>query len=296
MTLSGSIAALATPFGVDGVDERAFADLADWQIGHGTNGLAVATAEGEYATLEPHEYVRLVAVAAECAAGRVPVLVGIASPATDRAIAQGQLARTAGADALVVTTPPYIRPSQRGLLRHFEAVAAAVDLPLIVHNDPDRTRVDLAPQTAEHLRAVSGITGYIEGAPGLPRALSALRLRGDGLCVLTTDEVAAVPFLLAGGSGLFSVVANVTPQLCASLFSACLLGDGATAVDLQQRLSLLSQAIDGDADPAAMKYALFLIRGRFSPKPRLPLVEPSCVTERRIAAALERLRADVEYT
>lgn len=296
MTLSGSIVALATPFADDGIDERAFADLVNWQIRQGTTGLAVATAAGEYPTLRPGEYARLVAVATECAAGGVPVLAGIASPGTDKAIAHGRLARSAGADALVVTTPPYNRPSQRGLLRHIAAIAAAVDLPVIVHNDPERTRVDLAPETAEQLHGIAGVTGYIEGARGLPRALSALHLLGDGLRVFTTDEAVGLPFLLAGGSGLFSTVANVTPHLCAGLFSACLLGDCATAVDIQRRLSVLSQAIDGDADPAALKYALFLIRERFSPEPRLPLVDASCATERRIAAALERLRADVEYS
>lgn len=290
---SGSVVALATPFSRHGIDERAFAELVTWQVEQGSAALAVGTVTGEAPTLAGHERDRLVALAAEVAAGRVPVIAGISVSCTSEAVRQACAARLAGADALLVSVPPYSRPGQEGIYRHVEAIAVACSLPILVRNDPGRTRVEVTADTASRLARLGGVVGFVEAADAPSRPVRHAGARP--LCLLTATDAAAAPFALAGGSGTLSVVANVTPRLCADLHAACRAGAPDRANAIQGRLAPLIGALALEACPSAVKYALFLMRGHFNPLPRLPLVLLSCEASRHVAAALEGLRDEIHY-
>lgn len=291
MFLRGSMAALPTPFRDGGLDEAAFARLVDRHIAAGTAGLVTCGVAGEAPTLTEGERDRLARICVERAGGVLPVIVGTGTACTAETIQRTRAAARAGADAVLVVTPPFSRPSQEGLFRHFAAVAAAVDLPIFLCDAPARTGVDLAPATIERLARIPNIVG-IEDAAGDPERprLTAL-VAGKRFVQLCGDDASAVTFNLAGGRGCISVAANVAPALCAALQDACRAKDWAGARALQDRLRPLYTALARETNPGPVKHALSLLDPDFSPEPRLPLVSASSATRAAVEAALIGLAA-----
>ncbi|WP_375458533.1 4-hydroxy-tetrahydrodipicolinate synthase [uncultured Enterovirga sp.] len=290
-SLSGLITALATPFTVDRPDLRAFADFVEWQIQEGSSALAPCGVTGEAPTLTSFEADQLIRTCVEVSSGRALVLVGVGFNCTRRSVEAAEAARVAGADAVLVATPAYNKPTEEGLYRHFEAIARAVDLPLVVHNAPARTRVDLHPETLRRLSGISSVVGIIDGSgdPMRPHAISLAT--DDRLVQLADGDAAPVAFNLAGGRGCLSVLANVAPRACAALQAACVTADWTLASALERTLRPLAQALDLETDPAPVKHALSRVRGGFSPALRLPLVQASAATARAVTEALDGLVA-----
>jgi 4-hydroxy-tetrahydrodipicolinate synthase len=291
----GSLAALVTPFTPGGrqLDERAFAGLVDWQIEEGTEGLVVAGSTGEAPTLTAPEHDRLLRVAVEAAAGRVPVIAGTGTNCTRSSIELTRGAHAAGADAALLVTPYYNKPMQEGLYRHFAAIAGSVDLPLILYNVPCRTGVDLAPDTLARLAAIPNIVGIKDATGDLARPMAIARAAGAGFLQLSGHDATAAGFNLAGGRGCISVVANVAPRLCADLQRACRDGDFRTAAAIQARLAPLVSALERETNPGPIKLALSLLRPDVSPDLRLPLAAPAPGTAALVGEALEALIAGI---
>lgn len=285
----GSLTALVAPFapGERQLDERAFARLVDWQIGEGTEGLVVAGTTGEAPTLTATEHDRLLRVAVEAAAGRVPVIAGTGTNCTRSSIELTRAARAAGADAALVVTPYYNKPMQEGLYRHFAAIAGSVDLSLLLYTVPGRTGVDFAPDTLARLAAIPNVVGLKDATGDLTRPEVTARAAGAGFLQLSGHDATAAAFNLAGGRGCISVVANVAPRLCADLQRACRVGDFRRASALQARLAPLVSALERETNPGPVKLALSLLRPDVSPGLRLALVAPAPRTAAAVAEALE---------
>lgn len=282
---TGSIPALVTPFLNGKFDDAAFSALVEWQIESGSSALVPCGTTGEAPTLPLDEHHAIIRRCVEVAAGRVPVIAGCGS--NDTATALDHLARAAasGADAALVVTPYYNRPSQDGLIRHYEVLADASPLPIILYTVPGRTGVNLAVETVARLAEHERIVGIKDATGDLGR-VSAIRLAcGEGFIQLSGNDDSALAFNAAGGVGCISVTANVAPDLCAALQAATLAGDFATARTLQNRLYPLHHALFTDSSPAPAKYALHRL-GRMSEEVRLPLAPCSMTARALVDAAL----------
>lgn len=266
----GSIVALITPFR-DGVfDESAFRALVDWQIAEGTDGLVPCGTTGESPTLTHAEHKRVVETCIDAAGGRVPVIAGTGSNSTAEAIELTRHAKQAGAQAALVVTPYYNKPTQDGLFRHYQAIVEAVDLPLIIYNIPPRSVIDMTVETMARLSKLPNIIGVKDATADLTRPVRTRLAIGDGFCQLSGEDGTAVAFLAAGGHGCISVTGNVAPALCAQMQRAWRDGDVATAMALQDRLMPLHSALFCESNPAPVKYAASLL-GKCAPDTRLPL-------------------------
>jgi 4-hydroxy-tetrahydrodipicolinate synthase len=287
--LQGSITALATPFTSDGIDEPCFERFVDWQIGQGSNGLVPCGTTGEAPTLTAGERHRLIRVCVECAGGAVPVIAGTGTNSTASTIDLTRAAKAAGADAALIVTPYYNRPSQDGLFRHFSTVATAVDLPIILYNVPKRTGVDLHPGTIEQLARIPSIIGIKDSSGDLDRPRVTALVAGPRFIQLCGDDDHAVTFNLAGGRGCISVLANVVPGLCRDLHQACRIKDWSGARALHNRLKPLMAALRREPNPGPVKQALAFVHPGFSREPRLPLVGAGDDTASEIRTALDSL-------
>jgi 4-hydroxy-tetrahydrodipicolinate synthase len=281
----GVITALVTPFSGGGLDERAFAGLIERQIAGGVHGLVPVGTTGETSTLSHEEHKRVVSLCVEVTAGRVPVIAGAGSNATEEAIDFARHAQAAGADAALVVTPYYNRPSQEGLYRHYAAIHDAVDLPLIVYNVPSRTSVDISNDTLARLAGLPRVVGVKDATGDMVRASLQRRLCGPGWVMLSGDDPSALGYMAHGGHGCISVTANVAPAACAAFLEACLGGDWAGALDLQDRLVRLHKALFLDASPAPTKFALNRL-GLCSEDVRLPLTPCAAACREEILAAM----------
>ena len=288
MRLSGSITALATPFAADGaVDTDAFARLIDAQLAGGTSAVVVAGSTGEAAALEDSEYRALLAFAVHRIGGRVPVLAGTGASATARTVALTRLAADIGADAALVVTPPYVRPTQDGLLAHYRAVADDGGIPVVLYNVPPRTGCDLQPDTAGELAAHPNIIAIKEARPEPERMEALLRHRGEGFAVLSGDDPTASRAMLAGADGVISVASNVVPAAFARLCALARAGDAAGAEALDARLAALYRFLGVEPNPIPVK--ALLQRGGIGHGLRLPL-QPLSSTH---AAEADRIHAAV---
>ena len=281
----GSIPALVTPFRDGRVDEDSFATFVDWQIAQGSHGLVPCGTTGESATLTRSEHHRVVALCVEVARRRVPVIAGCGSNDTATAIEHLAHAAKVGADAALVVTPYYNRPSQEGLFQHYKALAEAAKLPIILYNVPGRTSVDLSVETMGRLAKLPNIVG-VKDASGNVARVSAQRLAcGPDFQQISGNDDMALGFMAHGGIGCISVSANVAPRLCADFQDACLAEDWAQGRVLQDRLYPLHAALFTDASPAPAKYALEKL-GKMSGELRLPLTPASDTSRRAVDAAL----------
>lgn len=272
--LKGSITALVTPFDRDGAfDEKSFRFFVNWQIQEGTNGLVPVGTTGETPTLSHDEHKRVIEVCIEVADKRVPVIAGAGSNNTREAIELAQHAEKAGADAVLVVTPYYNKPNQRGLYEHFAAIAREITVPIVMYNIPGRSIVDMLPETmgrlvADHknIVAVKDATGRIE------RVSEQRAVCGKDFIQLSGEDATALGFNAHGGYGCISVTSNIAPRLCAEFQAACLSGDYAKALEYQDRLMPLHKALFVEPNPAGPKYALSRL-GLMEPVVRSPMVQ-----------------------
>jgi 4-hydroxy-tetrahydrodipicolinate synthase len=282
----GSITALVTPFGAETIDERAFERLVDWQITEGSNGLVPCGTTGESPTLSHKEHKRIVELTIEAAKRRVPVIAGAGSNNTIEAIDLATHAEHAGADAVLVVAPYYNKPSQEGIYQHFKAVDAAIGIPIIVYNIPPRSVVDISVDTLARIFCdCKNVVGVKDATGNLVRPTLERMACGPQFNLLSGEDMTALAYMAHGGHGCISVTANVAPKLCAKFQEACLTGDFATALKLQDRLAPLHRALFLEPNPAGPKFALHLL-GRASPDVRLPLVKVSPPIEKEIESAM----------
>lgn len=266
----GSIVALITPFRDGAFDESAYRALIDWQIAEGTDGLVPCGTTGESPTLDHVEHKRVVETCIDAAAGRVPVIAGTGSNSTAEAIELTRHAKHAGATAALVVTPYYNKPTQDGLYRHYEAIAEAVDLPIVIYNIPARSVIDMTVETMARLAKLPQIVGVKDATADLTRPIRTRLAIGSGFCQLSGEDGTSLPFLAAGGHGCISVTANVAPKLCSQMQRAWRDGDVATAMALQDRLMPLHGALFCETNPAPVKFAASLL-GKCTPDCRLPV-------------------------
>ena len=282
----GSLVALITPMRADGsIDEKAYADFVDWQIKEGTGGVVPVGTTGESPTLTHDEHKRVTDIAVEVAAGRVPVIAGTGSNSTAEAIALTRHARQAGADAALIVTPYYNKPTQEGMYLHFSAIADAVDLPIIIYNIPPRSVIDMSVETMGRLARHRNIVGVKDATANLARPLHTRRACGPEFCQLSGEDHTALAFLAAGGHGCISVTANVAPRLCAEMHAAWADGRMAEAMAIQDRMVPLHDALFCETSPGPVKYAASLL-GKTANHCRLPLAPPAEVTRARVRAAM----------
>ncbi|MGI6856274.1 4-hydroxy-tetrahydrodipicolinate synthase [Mesorhizobium sp. 1B3] len=288
--LKGAMTALVTPFRNGEVDYPALTSLIDWQIGQGIEALVPCGTTGEAPTLTWEERIGVIRSCIERAAGRIPVIAGTGTNNTEATIAFTEAARAFGADAALVVVPYYNRPSQEGIARHFEAVAAKVDIPLIVYDVPSRTGVDLTPATIARLAAIPSVIGIKDATGDLSRPMALAAALGDRLLQFSGHDATAFGFNTMGGSGTISVVANVAPRLMVEMQGALRSGDIRTARVLNHRLRPLVSALELETNPAPVKHALHLSCG-VSPDLRLPMVPVEGRTGEAIGRALAALDA-----
>jgi 4-hydroxy-tetrahydrodipicolinate synthase len=282
---SGSIVALLTPFANGAVDEKAFQSFVDWQIGQGTHGLVPVGTTGESPTLSHEEHMRIVELCVEASAGRVPVIAGTGSNSTEEAIMLSRHAKQAGADAVLVVTPYYNRPTQEGLYQHFKAIHDAVDVPIIIYNIPGRSAVDMSVATMARLARLPNIVGVKDATADLSRPLRTRIEIGPEFCQLSGEDATVTAFLAQGGHGCISVTANVAPAQCAALHKAWQAKDFATVERLRDQLMPLHHALFVESSPAPVKYAASLL-GLCTEEVRLPLVTVSDATRAVVRDAM----------
>ncbi len=253
----GSMVALVTPMMEDGsVDENSLRGLIDWHIGQGTDAIVAVGTTGESATLDEQEHCRLIRQVIEFVAGRVPVIAGTGANSTTEAIRLTECAREAGADACLLVTPYYNKPTQEGLFLHHKAVAEAVAIPQLLYNVPGRTACDMLPETVGRLSKISNIVGVKEATGELERVAAIRELSGDGFDIISGDDATARELVLAGGQGVISVTANVAPAAMHQMVKAALQGDEVGALEIDQRLAVLHRDLFLEANPIPVKWAL----------------------------------------
>lgn len=281
----GSIPALVTPFKDGELDLETLAKLVEWHIAEGSHGLVPVGTTGESPTLSHEEHVRVIAEVVKAAAGRVPVIAGAGSNSTEEGIYLIREAERVGADAALVVTPYYNKPTQRGMIAHFKAMHDACNLPIIIYNIPGRSVVDMTPETMAELAGLPRIIGVKDATGKIERVSQQRALCGPDFIQLSGEDATALGFNAHGGVGCISVTANVAPRLCAEFQEATLRGDFARALEYQDRLMPLHEAIFIEPGLCGAKYALSRL-GMCSEEVRLPLVPILPETRARIDAAM----------
>jgi 4-hydroxy-tetrahydrodipicolinate synthase len=281
----GVFPALVTPFRDGAVDEEAFVRLVERQIAGGVHGLVPVGTTGETATLSHDEHRRVVELCIATAAGRVPVIAGAGSNSTAEAVELVRHAKTVGADAALVVTPYYNRPSQEGLYAHFAAIAEAVQLPVLVYNVPGRTSVDISNDTLARLAKLPNIVGIKDATGDLARASQQRLMCGEGWTMLSGDDPTALGYMAHGGHGCISVTSNVAPEQVSAFFNEALAGQWPDALYGQDRLIRLHKALFADASPSPTKFALAHL-GLCAEDARLPIVPCSEAARAEVLAAM----------
>ena len=283
--IEGCLTAIVTPFKGGRVDFDSLAKLVEWQIEQGVDGIVAVGTTGESATLDVEEHVAVIAATVKAAKGRVPVVAGAGGNATSEALALTKASEDAGADALLHVTPYYNRPSQEGLFRHFEAIAKATKLPIILYNVPSRTACDLLTDTVVRLVDFDNIIGIKDATGNLVRGSELVAKVGDKITILSGDDGTSFPLYACGGRGVISVVSNVAPKLMSDMWDHVKAGNWDKAKQCHMELRVLNQMLFAEPSPAPTKAALSLL-GRCAPDVRLPLVPAT-------AGLLEQLRNEM---
>ncbi|WP_043831137.1 4-hydroxy-tetrahydrodipicolinate synthase [Muricoccus aerilatus] len=282
----GSLVALITTMTQDGkLDERAFQDLVAWQVAEGTQGLIPVGTTGESPTLSHEEHQRVVEMCIEAAGRKVPVIAGAGSNSTAEAVALAQHAKRAGADAVLVVTPYYNKPTQEGLYLHFKTIADAVDLPIIIYNIPPRSVVDMSVETMARLAKHPNIVGVKDATANLTRPLHTRAACGPEFCQLSGEDHTVLSFLAAGGVGCISVTANIAPRLCREMHDAWAEGRLADAMAIQDRLVPVHDAMFCESSPGPVKFAASLL-GKGTDYCRPPLAPIAEASRTRVRTAL----------
>ncbi len=287
MRLAGAFTALITPFKNGTVDEERYRELIERQIEQGIHGLVPCGTTGESATLSHDEHQAVIRICVEQVKGRVPVVAGAGSNNTTEAISLTRFAKQVGADAALHITPYYNKPTQEGLYRHFKAIAAEVDLPLILYNVPGRTGCNMLPATVARLaREVPTVVGIKEATANLVQVSNLLEQCGPDFCVLSGDDFTVLPLLALGGCGVISVTSNVVPGMMAGLYNAFVGGDLPEARRLHFALEPLNRAMFLETNPIPVKTAVAML-GLAEPDMRLPLSPMQPDTEARLRETLK---------
>ena len=287
----GSFTALVTPFKNGSLDQKAFRDLVDWQIAEGTRGLVPVGTTGESPTLSHDEHQSVVEWCVEQARGRVPVVAGAGSNSTKEAIDLARHAEKAGANAVLVVTPYYNKPTQEGLYQHFKAINDAIGIPIIIYNIPPRSVIDMSVETMTRLSELKNIAGVKDATANVVRVSQQRAAMGPDFNQLSGEDATALGFMAHGGHGCISVTANVAPQACATFYDALLRGDWTAALAAQDRLVRLHKALFLDSSPSPTKFALAHL-GLCTDEVRLPIapcadaVKPQVLEAMREAGVL----------
>ena len=277
--------ALVTPFRDGVVDEDTYVALIERQIAAGVHGLVPVGTTGETSTLSHDEHRRVVELCVKTTAGRVPVIAGAGSNSTREAIELVKHAKAVGADAAMVVTPYYNRPSQEGMYAHYAAINDAVQLPVIIYNVPSRTSVDISNETLGRLSKLPNIVGVKDATGDMTRPTMQRLLCGPSWVLLSGDDPTALGYMAHGGHGSISVSVNVAPEACATFYNAALSGDWKTALYWQDRLYRLHRALFSDASPGPTKFALSHL-GLCSEEARLPITPASEASRQEVLAAM----------
>ena len=270
----GSFTALVTPFKNGSLDEKAFRDIVEWQISEGTNGLVPVGTTGESPTLSHDEHKKVVEWCIDQVDGRVPVIAGSGSNSTAEAIELSRHAEQAGADAVLIVTPYYNKPTEEGLYQHYKAINDAIGIPIIIYNIPGRSIVDMSVETMARLFELKNIAGVKDATANMTRVSQQRAAMGPDFNQLSGEDITALGFMAHGGHGCISVTSNVAPRLCSEFQAACLKGDFKAALKLQDKLALLHTNLFVETSPAPIKYAMSLI-GKCANTVRLPMVPAS---------------------
>lgn len=255
--ISGSLVALVTPMTHDGaVDEAALRKLCEWHVASGTNAIVAVGTTGESATLDVEEHCGVVRMVIDQVAGRIPVIAGTGANSTSEAIELTEMAKALGADACLLVTPYYNKPTQEGLYRHYRAVAEAVQIPQILYNVPGRTGVDMQPETVARLAGIPNIMGIKEATGNLDRARWLIQNVGDRMALYSGDDATAIECILLGGKGNISVTANVMPAAMADACRLALAGDREGALHIDAAMRELHQVLFVESNPIPVKWAL----------------------------------------
>jgi len=281
----GSFTALVTPFKNGSLDEKAYRDLIEWQIQEGTNGLVPVGTTGESPTLSHEEHKLAVEWCIDQADGRVPVIAGAGSNSTKEAVELSRHAEEAGADAVLIVTPYYNKPTQEGLYQHFKAINDAIGIPIIMYNIPGRSIVDINVDTMKRLFELKNIAGVKDATANMTRVSQQRAAMGEDFNQLSGEDITALGFNAHGGHGCISVTSNVAPRLCSEFQAACRRGDYASALKLQDKLAPLHINLFVETSPSPVKYALSLL-GKCADTVRLPMVP---VSEKGKAAVREAM-------
>ena len=282
----GSITALLTPFADGALDEKAFSSFVDWQISEGSHGLVPVGTTGESPTVTHDEHRRVIEICVEVTNRRVPVIAGAGSNSTAEAVSLAQFAETVGADGVLSVVPYYNKPTQEGLFQHFSAVAKATALPIILYSVPGRTVTDITVDTMARLRdAHDNIVGVKDATASMEKASLERARLGEDFILLSGEDMTALGFNAHGGNGCISVTSNVAPRLCAQMQEACLAGDFAAALKVQDKLVHLHKNLFLENNPGGVKYAASRL-GKCTNEFRLPLVPVSKANEEAIDFAL----------
>lgn len=284
----GSIVALVTPFRNGRIDEEALQALVEWHLQEGTHAIVPVGTTGESPTLSHKEHNRVVELVIDAAAGRCPVIAGAGSNATAEAISLAKHAKAAGADAILVVTPYYNKPTQAGLFAHYQAIHDAADLPIVIYNIPPRSVIDMSPETMGRLAELPNIVGVKDATQDLVRPLVTREICGKDFCQLSGEDPTALAFNAHGGVGCISVTANVAPKLCAMMQEASLDGRYEEALELHMKLTPLHQALFCETSPSPTKYALSTMQ-KTTDEVRLPLVPLSVDGQALVDRALTRV-------
>jgi 4-hydroxy-tetrahydrodipicolinate synthase len=274
---TGSITALITPFKNGDVDWKAFEKFVEWQIAEGSHGVVPCGTTGESPTLSHDEHKKIVERCVQIVAGRVPVIAGTGSNNTREALDLTVHAKQAGADAALIVTPYYNKPTQDGLYAHYKTLAQAVDLPIIIYNIPGRSVIDMSIDTMCRLAEIKNIVGVKDATGDLARPLNLRQRLGDTFIQLSGEDATATAFYAQGGHGCISVTSNIAPRLCADLYNAWKKGDMPAMASIRDRLAPIHKALFTETSPAPVKYAASRL-GFGSDDVRLPLVpaSPAC--------------------
>ena len=283
---SGAFTALITPFKNGAVDEDAFVKLVEWQIEQGIHGLVPVGTTGESPTLSHEEHDRVIELCVTTAAGRVPVIAGAGSNSTAEAVRLAKHAEEVGADGVLIVSPYYNKPTQAGLFAHFNAVAEAVSVPVIVYDIPGRSIVRVDDDTMAKLAKIQNIAGVKDAVGDAARPTRLLNLIGEDFAQLSGEDATCLPYLAAGGHGCISVVSNIAPALCAQMHEAFAKGDIARAMQINRQIMPLHDGMFTEASPGPVKYAASLL-GICEPDTRLPLVEISSASKQVVEEALK---------
>ena len=285
----GSITALITPLKNGEIDEKAFQDFVEWQIKQGSHGLVPCGTTGESPTLTHQEHERVIDLCVEAANKRVPVIAGTGSNSTDEAISLTKFSKESGADAALVVTPYYNKPTQEGLYQHFKSINDSCDLPIIIYNIPGRSVVDINIETMTKLAKLKNIIGVKDSSNDLTRPLLTAKNITKNFCQVSGEDGTIVPFLSQGGQGCISVTANIAPKMCSDLHKEWQKGELKKVQSINSLLFPLHNALFLETSPGPVKYAASLLK-ICSNELRLPLVSISSNTKKEIKTVLTNLK------